>query len=196
MRDQTATGREKIPTRVFSRPEDANLAVAQEIATLIRQRAANGRRCVLGFATGSTPTGVYAELVRLHKEEGLSFANVISFNLDEYLPMRPDELQSYHRFMREHLFDHVDIAPDNARVPSGTIPIKDVAALAVSRRLARVGAGGHRDGRAPESLRAPAEAQCDLQAPEPEGPGDVSRRRPARVLGACRGAESADGPAV
>ena len=65
--------------------------------------------CVLGLATGSSPVGVYDELVRLHKEEGLSLSNVITFNLDEYYPMQSFELQSYERFMREHLFDHVDV---------------------------------------------------------------------------------------
>lgn len=76
---------------------------------------------MLGLATGSTPTGVYAELIRLHKQEGLSFKNVITFNLDEYFPMPPRELQSYNRFMREHLFDHIDIDPKNWHVPDGTL---------------------------------------------------------------------------
>jgi glucosamine-6-phosphate deaminase len=142
MSDQHAAIREKIPTRVFAHAEDANIAVALEMATLIRERAASGRRCVLGLATGSTPTGVYAELVRLHKEQGLSFANVISFNLDEYLPMRPDELQSYRRFMREHLFDHIDIAPGDAHVPDGTVPIQDVSAYCRSYEQQIRDAGG------------------------------------------------------
>ena len=87
----------------------ASRSVAQEIAALIQLKAARGESTVLGLATGSTPTSVYDELIRLHREEGLSFRNVITFNLDEYWPMGPDELQSYHRFMREHLFDHIDI---------------------------------------------------------------------------------------
>src|SRR4051812_1806288 len=98
--------KEHIPTQVFAEAEQASVAVAREIAALIRSKAADGKPCVLGLATGSTPTGIYAELVRLHEKEGLSFANVISFNLDEYFPMQPAELQSYRRFMREHLFDH------------------------------------------------------------------------------------------
>src|ERR1700736_2595908 len=93
---------ERVPTRVFGRAEQASAAVAGEIAALIRRRAAESRPCVLGLATGSTPTGVYAQLVRLHREEGLSFAGVVTFNLDEYYPMRPDAVQSYRRFMREH----------------------------------------------------------------------------------------------
>ncbi|MEM6331489.1 MAG: glucosamine-6-phosphate deaminase [Planctomycetota bacterium] len=121
------TACERIPTRVFRESADASRAVAQQIAALIRGRAAEGRRCVLGLATGSTPTGVYDELVRMHQEEGLSFAGVVTFNLDEYYPMRPAELQSYVRFMREHLFDHVDIRPENANVPDGTVAEGDVA---------------------------------------------------------------------
>src|SRR5213075_314804 len=101
-------------------------AVAQEIADLIREKAAKRQTCVLGLATGSTPTAVYGELVRLHKEEGLSFKNVITFNLDEYYPIRPDELQSYHRFMRENLFDHVDIEKKNIHIPDGMIPREQV----------------------------------------------------------------------
>src|ERR1700677_2693025 len=95
---------EHIPVKVLSTADAVAAAVAAEIATLIRSRKSEGRHCVLGLATGSTPTGVYRELVRLHREEGLSFANVITFNLDEYWPMQPDGLQSYVRFMKEHLF--------------------------------------------------------------------------------------------
>lgn len=115
------TAAEKIPVTVYTSSAAASRAVAAEIAQLIRDKAARNERVVLGLATGSTPTGVYDELVRLHKSEGLSFKNVITFNLDEYYPMKPDELQSYNRFMREHLFDHVDIDPANAHVPDGTI---------------------------------------------------------------------------
>jgi glucosamine-6-phosphate deaminase len=113
---------ERIPTRVFADAEQASIAVAGEIAALIRERASLDRPCVLGLATGSTPVSVYAELVRLHREEGLSFVQVTTFNLDEYYPIQPDELQSYHRFMREHLFDHVDIEPHHVHIPDGTVP--------------------------------------------------------------------------
>ena len=74
---------------------------------------------ILGLATGSTPKSLYAELVRLHKEEGLSFKNVVTFNLDEYYPIEKEALQSYHRFMHMHLFDHIDINPKNIHIPSG-----------------------------------------------------------------------------
>lgn len=117
---------ERIPCSVFRHASDASRAVAHQIAALIRSRAGEGRPCVLGLATGSTPTGVYDELIRMHREEGLSFANVVTFNLDEYYPMQPEELQSYVRFMREHLFDHVDIKPENAHVPDGTVSEESV----------------------------------------------------------------------
>ena len=112
---------EKIPCRIFKHADEASVAVAQQIRSLIESRAAEGKQCVLGLATGSTPVGIYNELVRMHREEGLSLANVATFNLDEYLPMQPNELQSYVRFMNEHLFDLVDIDPANVHIPDGTI---------------------------------------------------------------------------
>lgn len=117
--------RGRLIVRVVAR-EEANALVAAEIAALIRARTAAGKPCVLGLATGSTPTGIYAELVRLHREENLSFANVVTFNLDEYLPMGPEEPQSYHRFMHEHLFDHVDLRPGNTHLPDGMVPVGQV----------------------------------------------------------------------
>jgi glucosamine-6-phosphate deaminase len=112
---------EKVPVTVYASSSTASHAVAKEIADLIRSRAKAGHKVVLGLATGSTPTGVYGELVRMHREEGLSFKNVVTFNLDEYFPMKPDELQSYVRFMREHLFDHIDIEKSNINIPDGTV---------------------------------------------------------------------------
>jgi len=121
-------GFEHAPVAVFRDSVEASCAVAAEIAALIRARRAEGRRVVLGLATGSTPVSVYAELVRLHREEGLSFANVITFNLDEYYPMLRESAQSYHQFMRTHLFDHVDIPAGNWHLPSGTVPKSGVDA--------------------------------------------------------------------
>lgn len=118
---------ERIPVRTFGASSDANRYVARQIADLIVKCNESGKQCVLGLATGSTPTGVYAELVRMHREEGLTFKNVITFNLDEYYPMQPESLQSYVRFMREHLFDHIDIQAGHWHVPDGTIPMKEVA---------------------------------------------------------------------
>lgn len=118
---------ERIPSEIFTNATQASVHVAEAIAGLIRERAAEGRSCVLGLATGSTPTGIYSELVRMHQEDGLSFANVITFNLDEYYPMQPQELQSYVRFMNENLFDHLDIPRENIHVPDGTVPVDQVA---------------------------------------------------------------------
>lgn len=121
-----ASSVEKIPIRIYRHAGEASKAVAAEVAALIRQRGGDGQKCVLGLATGSTPTGVYDELVRLHREEGLSFKQVVTFNLDEYYPMQPGELQSYVRFMHEHLFDHVDIDSQNVHIPDGTLPEAEV----------------------------------------------------------------------
>ena len=84
---QSAITYEKIPTHIYADAKDASRAVAQEIADLIRQRQREGKLCILGLATGSSPKTVYAELIRMHRQEGLSFRNVVSFNLDEYYPM-------------------------------------------------------------------------------------------------------------
>jgi glucosamine-6-phosphate deaminase len=133
---------ELVPTTVFPDSRQVNHAVAGEIADLIRAKAARGESCVLGLATGSTPTGVYEELVRLHKQEGLTFKNVITFNLDEYFPMQPRELQSYHRFMHEHLFDRIDIPAANIHIPDGTIPAERVNEYCRQYEKAIVDAGG------------------------------------------------------
>jgi glucosamine-6-phosphate deaminase len=118
---------EKIITHVFDSAKEATKEVAQRIAQLIKSKATKGEMCVLGLATGSTPTSLYSELIRLHQEEGLSFKNVVSFNLDEYFPMQPDALQSYVRFMREHLFDSIDIDFENINIPDGTAAKENVA---------------------------------------------------------------------
>ncbi|MCB0774779.1 MAG: glucosamine-6-phosphate deaminase [Chitinophagaceae bacterium] len=112
---------EKIPVKIFADPKAGSVYVAQEIAALIREKQKKKQKCVLGLATGSTPKTLYAELVRMHKEEKLSFKNVITFNLDEYYPIEKKALQSYHRYMRTHLFDHVDIDPKNTHIPDGEI---------------------------------------------------------------------------
>jgi len=115
-------------------------AVAADIARLVRDRAAAGRRAVLGLATGSTPIPLYAELVRLHREEGLSFRGVTTFNLDEYSGLGPDHDQSYRWFMQRQLFDHVDVVPAETHVPDGLA--KDVAASAAAYEDAIRAAGG------------------------------------------------------
>ncbi len=117
---------EKIHNVIFSDSNRASIKVAEEIASLIKKKQEANKNCVLGLATGSSPIKVYEELVRMHKEEGLSFKNVITFNLDEYLPMEKDNRQSYWYFMHEHLFNHVDIAPENIHIPDGTISGEEV----------------------------------------------------------------------
>lgn len=112
---------ENIPTEIFDNATEASKSVAKEIAELIRTQNESNEHTVLGLATGSTPTQVYEELIRLHNEEGLSFHNVITFNLDEYYPMQPHSLQSYVRFMKEHLFNHIDIPEEQIHIPDGTI---------------------------------------------------------------------------
>ncbi|OXA89461.1 glucosamine-6-phosphate deaminase, partial [Flavobacterium hydatis] len=126
-----ATGFEKrfenIDTVVFENSTEASKAVAQQIAALIKSKQEKNESCVLGLATGSSPKGLYAELVRLHKEEGLSFKNVITFNLDEYYPMEPDSVNSYVRFMKELLMDQVDILPENYHIPDGLLTKEQIA---------------------------------------------------------------------
>ena len=117
---------EKIHNVIFDDSKYGSLQVAQEMADLIREKSSKGQKCVLGLATGSSPIKVYEELVRMHKEEGLSFENVVTFNLDEYYPMERSNIQSYHYFMHQHLFDHVDIDPENVHVPDGTVPLEGV----------------------------------------------------------------------
>ncbi|MCH8494106.1 MAG: glucosamine-6-phosphate deaminase [Balneolales bacterium] len=112
---------ERIPSVVVDSPAAGAIAVAQEIADLIKKRQTEGRNAVLGLATGSTPIKVYDELIRMHKEEGLSFQNVISFNLDEYFPMPADSAHSYVHFMNEQLFNHIDMKPENINIPDGTL---------------------------------------------------------------------------
>ena len=117
---------EKIHTLIHEDSNSASLSVANEIASLIKQKQEQGKKAVLGLATGSTPTKVYEYLVQFHKEGRLSFKNVITFNLDEYFPMQPDSIHSYVRFMNEHLFDHIDIDPENVHIPDGSLPMDQV----------------------------------------------------------------------
>jgi glucosamine-6-phosphate deaminase len=122
------SNKEKIHTEIYGSSLEASKSVAHEVAFMIKQRASENKKCVLGLATGSTPKTLYAELIRLHKEEGLSFANVVTFNLDEYYPMNPTDIQSYHLFMHEHLFDHLDIPKEQIHIPRGDLVREEVAA--------------------------------------------------------------------
>ncbi len=133
---------EQIAVDIHPTAKDGSRAVAQEIAALIKERQAANKQVVLGLATGSTPKYLYAELVRLHKEEGLSFKNVITFNLDEYYPIEADALQSYNRFMKEQLFNHIDIPAENCHVPDGTLPKEKVKEYAAEYERRMEAAGG------------------------------------------------------
>ncbi|MBX0293037.1 glucosamine-6-phosphate deaminase [Hymenobacter sp. HSC-4F20] len=117
---------EKLPVTICEQAQEGAVQIAHEIAALIRRKQQKGKPAVLGLATGSSPIGVYQELIRLHREEGLSFHNVITFNLDEYYPIQPDALQSYVYFMHEQLFNHIDIRPENVHIPDGTLPIERI----------------------------------------------------------------------
>ena len=117
---------EKIPVKIFSTPQEGSIFVAQEIAALIKDKQRKKEMCVLGLATGSSPISLYEELVRMHKEEGLSFKNVISFNLDEYYPIDKDAFQSYRSFMFRHLFSHIDMDISNIHIPDAELPKEEI----------------------------------------------------------------------
>ncbi|HLS48130.1 MAG TPA: glucosamine-6-phosphate deaminase [Gemmatimonadales bacterium] len=132
----------RIPVVRIDDPEELAREVARRMAALIREHQAAGLPTVLGLATGSTPVGIYRELVRMHREEGLSFRSVETFNLDEYFPMAPDNLHSYHRFMWENLFSHVDIDPSRVHIPRGDLPHAAIAEHAAEYEAAILRAGG------------------------------------------------------
>jgi glucosamine-6-phosphate deaminase len=116
-----STSLERIRTVIVADHDELGCRVANRIAELVRERARAGKRAVLGLATGSTPIGAYRELVRMHRDEGLSFAHVVTFNLDEYYPMDPGSVHSYHRFMWENFFSQLDIRPENVHLPRGDV---------------------------------------------------------------------------
>ena len=132
---------EKIRTLVYPDSARASRELAEEVAVLIRQKNDEGSFAVLGLATGSTPVPFYRELIRKHREEGLSFARVITFNLDEYFGLKRDHPESYHRFMRDQLFDHIDIPEENINLPDGTLPLDAVydACMAYEAKIQSVG---------------------------------------------------------
>ncbi|WP_417884581.1 glucosamine-6-phosphate deaminase [Zunongwangia sp.] len=133
---------EKLSVSVFDNENIASKKVANRIAKIIKEKEQKGEKSVLGLATGATPVTVYEELVRLHKEEKLSFQNVITFNLDEYYPMQPDENQSYVKFMDENLFSHIDILRENINIPDGTLAKDDIAAFCLEYEEKITKAGG------------------------------------------------------
>jgi len=133
---------ERIRTAVFQSSDSAVRLVAASIARLIRLRRDDGQPAVLGLATGSTPVKLYRELIRLHRDEGLSFRNVVTFNLDEYYGLPPDHPESYRHFMEVQLFNHVNIPPENVHVPDGRIPRSEVFAYCQEYERKILAAGG------------------------------------------------------
>jgi glucosamine-6-phosphate deaminase len=133
---------EKIEVKIYPTALEGSVYAAQQIADLIKQKASKGEMVVLGMATGSTPIKMYAELVRMHREEGLSFKNVISFNLDEYYPIDKDAYQSYWSFMHRNLFNHIDIDPKNIHLPNGNAPKAEMKNYCASYEQAIEAAGG------------------------------------------------------
>lgn len=117
-------------------PSAGSVIAARIIAKLVRSKP----DCVLGLATGSTPLATYRELVRMHREESLDFSNVTTFNLDEYVGLPPEHPQSYHAFMDEHLFRHINVAPRNIHIPDGTA--RNVPAECARYEASIIAAGG------------------------------------------------------
>jgi len=133
---------EKVPVRIYETAEAASAVVAREIADLIAERNAQGRSTVLGLATGHTPLHVYRDLARTRAEEGLDFSRVVTFNLEEYWPIDPSVRQSYHAWMHENLFRHVNMRPEHIHIPSGTAAEDDIEAHCAAYEQAIRDAGG------------------------------------------------------
>src|SRR5216117_600455 len=139
---ESSRERERLRTVVFSEHSDLALAVAERIIEIIQRETRAKGRAVLGLATGSTPLGVYEELIRRHQAGDVDFSRVITFNLDEYYPMTPDSPHSYKRYMWENFFAHVNIAKQNVHVPDGTTPRERVAeACAAYEEAIRIAGG-------------------------------------------------------
>ena len=132
----------KIPTLMFHNAAEVDKHVALVVESLIRENNSAGVPTVLGLPTGSTPIGVYRELIRLHREENLDFSQVITFNLDEYFPMSPQSIHSYNRWMRANFFDHVNIPEENINIPRGDISPEEVDSFCEEYEHAIERAGG------------------------------------------------------
>ncbi len=163
-----------LPTYIFETSEDLARHVARIVAGVIQERNALGQHAVLGLPTGSTPVGVYRELARMHREEGFDFSGVVTFNLDEYYGLHRDQLQSYHRWMHEHFFKHVNIPAENIHIPDGSVPLAEVEAhcreyeAAIERAggidvvLLGIGSNGHIGFNEPFSVRNSRTRLCTL----------------------------------
>jgi glucosamine-6-phosphate deaminase len=136
------TGPERIPALVAADHVEIARGIAARIAEVIRERNRQGRFAVLGLATGSTPIGVYRELIRLHRDDRLDFSRVETFNLDEYFPMGADSLHGFRRFMWENFFEHVNIDPNRVHLLRGDVARYEVEAQCSDYEEAIAAAGG------------------------------------------------------
>src|SRR5438874_12656054 len=134
--------RERIPTVVVPDHDDLAVLLADRVVDVIARTTAASGRCVLGLATGSTPLGIYRELIRRHQAGEVDLARVITFNLDEYYPMAADSPHSYRRYMWENLFAHVNIRPERVHIPDGSVPRERVAEHCAAYERAIAEAGG------------------------------------------------------
>lgn len=134
--------RTKVPTLVFSTSNQAARHIALQIEEIIKQNLVQGKFTVLGLPTGSTPVGLYRELIRMHKMEGLDFSKVITFNLDEYYPLDSTHPQSYRRWMRETFFDHVNIPDNQINIPDGTLAFEKIEEFCINYEKKIRQAGG------------------------------------------------------
>ncbi len=131
----------RIPSFVYDTPGELARHVAHVIASLIRERNAHGQDAVLALPTGSSPTSIYRELVRLHRDEGLDFSRVVVFGLDEFYGLEPEQPQSHSARLHEHLLRHVNVRPENVHLHDGQASAEQVAenARQFETLIARVG---------------------------------------------------------
>ena len=134
--------RERLRTVVVPDHDDLVVLLADRIVGVIERETAAKGRAVLGLATGSTPIGIYRELIRRHQAGSVDFSRVVTFNLDEYYPMAPDSPHSYRRYMWENLFAHVNVVPDNVHIPDGAVPRERLAEHCAAYERAIAAAGG------------------------------------------------------
>jgi glucosamine-6-phosphate deaminase len=175
-----------LKTYVFANGQELARHVALILAGVIRERNSLGQHAVLGLPTGSTPVGVYRELVRMYEAGEIDFSRVITFNLDEYYGLAPDSLQSYHRWMQEHLFQHINIPAENIHIPDGTVPLDRLEAYCreyeakiqraggIDVMLLGIGGNGHIGFNEPFSQRHSRTRLCTLDP--------VTRRAAASIF--------------
>src|SRR5438552_1213935 len=187
--------REHIRTIVVPDHDDLALRLADRIVEVIARETAAKGRCVLGLATGSTPLGIYRELIRRHQAGEVDFSRVVTFNLDEYYPMPADSPHSYRRYMWENLFAHVNIRPEQVHVPDGGVPRETLAehCVAYERAIAEADVPALPDARDREE-RAHRLQRARLVARRADPPGDARHGDPEGCVGGLlRGGQCAAG---